>query len=105
MEIFLQPYVEHRPSTWVDQLPLAKFVVNNTVNVSMGYSTFYLNQGSYPLVPNTLLAKVEPKVSNEAVKEALEQMKTALVDAQSNLTTAQQQMKCVLDKKRRTEGE
>ena len=76
---------------------------NNAVNVSRGYSPFYLNLGSHPLVPNTLLAKGEPKVSNEAVKEALEWMKTALVDAKSNLTTAQQRMKRAVDKKRRTE--
>ena len=54
-------------------------------------------------MPNTLLAKGAPKVSKEAVKEALERMKTALVDAQSNLTTTQQWMKCAVDKKRRTE--
>ena len=51
-------------------------------------------------MPNTLLAKGETKVSNEAVKEALERMRTALVDAKSNLTTAQQRMKCAMDKKR-----
>ena len=78
-------------------------MANNAVNVNTGYSPFHLNQGSHPLVPNTLLAKGEPKVSNEAVKKALEQMKTALVDVKSNLTTAQQRMKRVVDKKRRTE--
>ena len=103
LENFLRLYVEHRPSTWVSQLPLADFAANNTVNVSTGYSPFYLNQGSHHLVPNTLLAKGEPKVSNETVKEALERMKTALVDAQSNLTMAQQWMKHVVDEKRRTE--
>ena len=54
-------------------------------------------------MPNTLLAKETPKVSNEAVKEAIERMKMALVDAQSNLTTTQQHMKCTVDEKRRTE--
>ena len=54
-------------------------------------------------MPNTLLAKGEPKVSNEAVKEALERMKTALVDAKSNLTTTQQRIKRAVNKKRRTE--
>ena len=53
-------------------------------------------------MPNTLLAKGEPKVSNEVVKEALEQMKTALVDAPSNVFVAQQCMKRAVDKKRRT---
>ena len=54
-------------------------------------------------MPNTLLAKGEHRVSNKAVKEALEWMKMALVDAQSNLTIAQQWMKCTVDKKKQTE--
>ena len=40
LENFLWPYVEHRPSTWVDQLPLAEFAANNAVNLSTGYSPF-----------------------------------------------------------------
>ena len=100
LENVLRPYIEHRPSTWVYQLPLAKFTVNNAITVSTGYSPFYLNQGSHPLAPNTLLAKGKPKVSIEAIKEALEWMKTALVDAKSNLTVAQQWMKRAVDKKR-----
>ena len=63
-------------------------MANNAANVSTRYSPFYLNQASHPLVPNILLAKEEPKVSNEVVKDTLERMKTTLVDAQSNLTTS-----------------
>ena len=37
-------------------------------------------------MPTTLLAKGEPKVSSEVVKEALEWMKTELVDTQFNVT-------------------
>ena len=61
------------------------------------------NKGSPPLVLNTLLAKRTPKISNDVVKEALGRMKMALVDAQSNLTIAQQRMKRAVDKKRQTE--
>ena len=103
LENFLRPCVEHRPSTWVDQLPLAEFVANNAVNVSMGYSPFYLNSGQSPPCAKYIIgSKGEPKVSNEAVKAALERMKTALVDAESNLTTTQQRMKRAVDKKSRT---
>ena len=45
LENFLRPYIEHRPSTWTAQLPLAEFAVNNAVNVSMGFTPFYLNSG------------------------------------------------------------
>ena len=44
-----------------------------------------------------------PHPTHNLVLEALERMKTALVDAQSNLSTAQQRMKRAVDKKRRTE--
>ena len=81
----------------------AEFTVNNAVNVSTGYSPFYLNQGTDPLVPNTLLAKGEPKVSNEVLKEALEQMKMALVNAKSNLTMVQQCIKRAVDENRQIE--
>ena len=39
-ENFLRPYIEHRPSTWTAQLPLAEFAVNNAVNVSTGFTPF-----------------------------------------------------------------
>ena len=101
LEYFLQPYVEHRPPTWVDQLPLAEFAANNAINVSTGYTPFYLNQGSHPAIPSSLLVGGLPKVSNQAVEEALERMKTALRDAQSNLSMAQERLKRAVDKKRR----
>ena len=65
----------------MEQLSLAEFAANNAVNVSIGYTPFYLNQGNHPQIPGTLLAKGMPKGSNQAVMEALERMKTALVDA------------------------
>ena len=81
LENFLRPYVEHRPSTWTAQLPLAEFAANNAVNVSTGYTPFYLNSGQHPLIPAMLLARGTPKSSNAAAGEALERMKTALAEA------------------------
>ena len=45
LENFLRPYIEHYPSTWTAQLPLAEFAMNNAVNVSTGFTPFYLNSG------------------------------------------------------------
>ena len=50
-----------------------------------------------------LLSHGQPKSLNEVAKEALEQMKTALVDAQTNLYKAQERTKRVGDKWRRSE--
>ena len=63
----------------------------------------YLNFGQHPIIPMMLLARGQPKSSNEAVKEALERMKMALVDAQTNLKKAQKRMKRAVDKWRQSE--
>ena len=72
------PYIEHRPSTWTAQLPLAECAANNAVNVLTRFTPFYLNLGQYPVTTTMLLAHGQPKSLNEAVKEALEHMKIAL---------------------------
>ena len=83
---------------------LAEFAANNAVNISIGYTPFYLNQDSYTAIPSSLLVGGLSKVSNQAAEEALERMKMALRDAQSNLPMAQERMRCGVDKKRRTEN-
>ena len=103
LESFLRPYIEHRPSTWTSQLPLAEFAANNVVNISIGFTSFYLNSGQHTIIPTMLLARRKPKSSNKAVKETLERMKTALADAQTNLQKAQKRMKRAVDKRRRSE--
>lgn len=80
IENFLRPSVEHRPSTWVEQLSLAEFVANNAVNISIGYTLFYLNQGTHPITPSTVLAKGTPKGSNQVDMEGLERMKMGMAD-------------------------
>ena len=45
LENLLQPYIEHRPSTWTAQLPLAEFAANNAVNVNTEFTPFYLKLG------------------------------------------------------------
>ena len=104
LENFLWPYIEHRPSTWMAQLPLAEFAANNAVNVITGFTPFYLNSGQHLVILTMLLSRGKPKSSNEAVKEALEWMKTALADAQTNLQKAQERMKRGVDKRRRSEA-
>ena len=98
LENSLWPYIEHCPSTWTAQLPLAEFVANNAVNVSTRFSLFYLNSGQHPVIHTILLSHGQPKSSNEAVKEAREQIKTALADAQTNIQKAQERIKWAVDK-------
>ena len=73
LENFLRPYVERSPHTWVQQLPLAEFVVNNAVSISIGFTPFYLNTCAHPTTPVSMMHDGASKSSqNKAVKETLE---------------------------------
>ena len=83
----------------------AEFAANNAVNVSTGYSPFYLQVGDNPIVPSTFLNKGAGSRDSrmEAIQEMVDRMKTALEDAQQNLATAQQRIKTYVDRSRRDE--
>ena len=87
---------------WSKRLSIAEFATNNAINVSTGYTPFFLNSGENPILPKHLV--ISPgSTSNQAVKEAISRMKEALSDAKSNLAKAQEQMKRRVDRTRRTE--
>ena len=104
LEKFLRPYVECNPHTWVQQLRLAQFAVNNAVSISTGFTPFYLNTSAHPTTPVSMMHGGASKGSqNEAVKETLDQMKTALAEAQTNLEHAQRRMANAVNGSRRSE--
>ena len=45
LENFLRPYVELHPHVWSKRLSIAEFAANNAINVSTGYTPFFLNSG------------------------------------------------------------
>ena len=102
LENFLQPYVELHLHVWNKRLSVAEFADNNAINVSTGYTPFFLNSGENPTLLEHLVISLG-STSNQAIKEAISQMKEALSDAKSNLAKAQEQMKRRVDKARRTE--
>ena len=69
-------------------MALAEFAANNTVNVAMGYSPFFINSGGHPLVPSVFMHGGGVSSHVEAVQTMVDQMKTALEEAQANLTIA-----------------
>ena len=88
LENFLRPYVKRHPQTWSQYLVLAEFAANNAINVAMGYSPFYLNFGDHPLVPLVLIHGGGVSSKIEVVQTMVDRMKTALEEAQANLTIA-----------------
>ena len=89
----MRPYVERHPQTWSQYLALAEFAANNAVNVATGYSPFYLNFGDHPLVPSVLMHGRVVSSKIEAMQTMVDRMKTALEEAQANLTVAQSRAK------------
>ena len=65
--------------------------------MAMGYSPFYLNSGDHPLVPSVLMHDRGVWSKIEAVQTMFDWMKTALEEAQANLTVAQSRAKSQVD--------
>ena len=101
LENFLRPYIERQPQTWGQYLALAELAANNTVNVATGYNPFFLNSGDHPLVPSIFMHGGGLSSQVEAVQMMVDQMKTALEEAQANLTVAQSWAKSQVDRSRR----
>ena len=99
----MRPYVERQPQTWSQNLALAEFAANNTVNVATGYSPFYLNSGDHPLVPSVFMHGGGVSSQIEAVQTMVDRMKTTLEKAQANLIVAQSWTKLQVDHSRHDE--
>ena len=67
--------------------------MNNAVNVATGYSPFSLNSGNHTLVPSVFMHSGGVSSQVEAVQMMVGRMKTALEEAQANLTVAQSRAK------------
>ena len=80
-----------------------EFAANNIVNVATGYSPFFLNFGDNPLVPSIFMHGGGVASQVEAMQTMVDQMKTALEEAQANLTVAQSQAKSQVDRLRHNE--
>ena len=63
------------------------------VNVATEHNPFYLNSGDHPLVPSVFMHARVVSSQIEAVQTMVDWMKTALEEAQANLTVAQSRAK------------
>ena len=89
LEKFLRLYVDKHSQTWSQYLALAEFAVNNAINVATGYSPFFHNYGGHPLAPSVFIHCRSVWSHMEVVQTMVDRMKTALEEAQANLTVVQ----------------
>ena len=72
--------------------------------MATGYSPFFPNFGDHPLVPSIFMQGGDVSSQIEAMQTMVDQMKTALEEAQANLTVAQSRAKSQVDRLRRDEN-
>ena len=71
--------------------------------MAAGYSPFFVNSGDHPLVPSVFMHSGGVSSPVETMQKMVDRMKTALEEAQANLTVAQSQAKSQVDHSRRDE--
>jgi hypothetical protein len=101
LEDMLRAYVNYKQNDWDEHLVAAEIACNNAVQLSTGYSPFYLSNGQHPNIPITNAIPNETK--NVNANEAMERMKETLMKAKENLLAAQQRQKQYADKRRKEE--
>ena len=84
-------------------MALVELAANNAVNVATGYTPFFLNFGDHPIVPSILLHGRDVSSHVEAVQTMVDQMKTALEEAQANLSVMANRAKAYADASQREE--
>ena len=81
----------------MDTAATAEFTTNNAISLSIGFKPFYFNMGAHPPLPTSLLAGGSPQSTNEVVQVALERMKAALLEAETNLAHVQKRMAAIVN--------
>jgi transposase InsO family protein len=99
LEQMLRHYVDYEQTNWDKYLPFAEFAYNSSVQVSTGYSPFYLNYGFHPRGPHDLLQDAKP--ANRDVSSFLEKMDTLSKIATDRLNEAKARQEWYANEKRR----
>ena len=93
IEQYLRLFVNFQQSDWHDWLPLAEFSYNDKIQVSTGYSPFYINYGQHPRKAYDPQASVR----NASAEEFANRMQHIRDDANSALVKSAATMKRFYD--------
>ena len=99
----MRPYVERHPTEWSRQLPIAEFAANNAISMATGFSPFYFHSSDHPLMPTALL-RGDVSTPIEAVHIMTDRMRSALEEAQANLSLVQCRARSQANKSQRDES-
>jgi len=102
LEDMLRAFVDYRQRDWDEYLVSAEIACNNSVQLSTGFSPYYLNIGMNPNFPiNAAVASTATQSNNETAAQQITQMHAAIECAKENLLRAQERQKKYADQNRR----
>lgn len=90
VEQYLRSFVNYHQNNWDTLLTSAEISYNNSVQLSTGFTPYFLNSGQHPRFPVTS-AIIE--TSNESAEKMIEKLYITLDQCQANLAKAQQKQK------------
>ena len=102
VEQILRTYTIFKPDDWDRRLAAAEYAINNSVNISTGFSPFYLNYGYSPDSVLDIITGVKED-KNQSVNDWLKQLEGDFEDAMRSLEEAQRRQKKYADQRRRHE--
>lgn len=85
LEDYLRHYVGNKQDNWDEQLTAAEIAINSSVQVSTGYTPYYLNYGYQPCFPDQLQVET---IKNETLSDMLSQLNRSLSQAKDNMKDA-----------------
>jgi hypothetical protein len=85
LEDVLRHYVSKQQDDWDEHLTAAEIAVNSSVNVSTGFSPFYLNYGDHPFFPDHIPLDT---TSNNTVYELMQRLQQNIELARNNMEQA-----------------
>jgi hypothetical protein len=98
LEEYLRCYIGPSQTDWDKYLPMAEFAINDSHQVSIGMTPFYMTYGCHPPLPTRL---AEPSQDNPAGKQFAERVHAAVNRAKQLLQNAQQKQAEQANKHRR----
>lgn len=101
LEDMLRAYVSPYHDDWDEHLVAAEFAYNDSVNVSTGYTPFFLNYGEHPTTPLTMLFEPNQDHGSEAVQAYAARLRAELHRARESLAQAQARQAKYANLKRR----
>jgi hypothetical protein len=97
VEEVIRPSLTEDGKNWESLLPLVQFCINNSRNESTGQTPFYLNRGSHPRSPTSILM---PDGKLPVLDSVLVEMQETMEGVKKMLIAAQHRQKLYADKKR-----